>query len=276
MTDDARLARRRARRRAADRQHSRTPAPISPTFEAALRQRRGWRARTPTGGSDELYDFAASARRDDRANALSRSIIDVNRDPERRLALSRPGDDRALPDHDLRRRAALSRRARRQTRPRSPSGGGSTSIPITQRSPARSRACAQTHQRVALYDAHSIRSRHSAPVRRRAAACSISARIPAPAARRDLRERGRRACSRRAAQAFVVDGRFKGGWITRALRRPERRRSTRCRWSSPAAPTCRARARRPRTGRRRSTIVRRRRARRSSACSRRSSEVGGS
>ena len=83
----------------------------------------------------------------------------------------------------------------------------------------RDRAPAPQHQRVALFDAHSIRSVDPAPLRGRTAECSISARI-----RRELRTRTARGGRRRPARERrkpVVDGRFKGGWITRAFGEPD-------------------------------------------------------
>ena len=38
-------------------------------------------------------------------------------------------------------------------------------------------------------------------------------------------------------ESMVVDGRFKGGWITRAYGRPEAEFLKRCSWSSPAERT---------------------------------------
>ncbi len=59
---------------------------------------------------DRLYEFAATLDATIMRTAISRTVIDVNRDPSGAFALPRPGDDRALPDHDVRRRATLSRR----------------------------------------------------------------------------------------------------------------------------------------------------------------------
>jgi N-formylglutamate amidohydrolase len=57
---------------------------------------------------DELYDFVESLGATLIRTRLSRSIIDVNRD--RAARRSRAGDDRTVPDDDLRRRAALPER----------------------------------------------------------------------------------------------------------------------------------------------------------------------
>ena len=165
-----------------------------------------------------LYDFCAVARGDggaDRHFALDRRRESQSR---RRLALSRAGDDGALPDDDLRRRAALSRR-RGAGR-----GGGQQSArragtrPITRRCEARSSACGEAHARVALYDAHSIRSviprlfDGELPVfnlgTNSGRSCSEG-----------LRER-LAATLAASGQSVAVDGRFKGGWITRDFGSP--------------------------------------------------------
>ena len=78
--DESRLAHRRAPRRAADRQHSaRRDRAVRATSRASSAP--GWRAATPTGICPQLYDFAAELGATIVRTALSRSIIDVNRDP---------------------------------------------------------------------------------------------------------------------------------------------------------------------------------------------------
>ena len=109
------------------------------------------------------------ARRDHRAH---RHLAHGHRrEPRslRRLALSGPGDDRAVPDHDLRRRAALPRRARSPTRRRSRGAAPRYFDPYHAALAAEIARLRASHPRVVLYDCHSIRSRHPAPVRRRAA-----------------------------------------------------------------------------------------------------------
>ena len=167
---------------------------------------------------DALYDFVASARRDIGADAAL--ALDHRRQSrsERRLALSRPSDDGTL---SRRRPSTASRsigRARRRTRPKSPSGGVFTSIPTTRRSPSEIARLRQKHQRVALFDAHSIRSiiprlfDGELPVfnlgTNSGASCSP-----------ELRETIG-AVLAASGQTSIVDGRFKGGWITRAYGRP--------------------------------------------------------
>ena len=107
---------------------------------------------------DQLYDFAADLGATIVRTAMSRTVIDVNRDPVGRLALSGPGHDRPVPDRHLRRRAALSRGRRARTPARSPSGARATSSPITPRLQAEIARLRAMHPRVVLYDCHSIRS----------------------------------------------------------------------------------------------------------------------
>ena len=154
------------------------------------------------------------ARRDDRAHRAVALADRCQSRPQRRLALSRPGDHRALPDHHVRRRAALSRRrgARRSRDRRAPAA---LLRALSRRAEAaRSPACAARHPRVVLYDAHSIRSRIPR---------LFDGELPRLQSwnefGRELRPRAARARRRdpraRAARADVVDGRFTGGWITR-------------------------------------------------------------
>ena len=171
--------------------------------------------------------------------------------PERRLALSRPGDDRALPDDDLRRRAALSdgRGARRERDRRAQAS--LSSIPITQRSAEIARLKARFRAGRAVRRAFDPLA-HSAPVRRRAAGRSISGRTrrelqpgTAGGARRGARRERAELCRRRPLQGRLDHPRL---WEARA--RGSRRSSS----NSPAAPTCSSpSAPRPPTGRSRST-----------------------
>ena len=59
---------------------------------------------------DRLYSFAAELGATVIRTLMSRTVIDVNRDPEGPLALSGAGDHRALPDDHVRRRAPVPRR----------------------------------------------------------------------------------------------------------------------------------------------------------------------
>ena len=109
-------------------------------------------------------------------------------------------------------------RASRQTRPTLPTGDVFTSIPTTRRSPREIARLRQKHQRVALFDAHSIRSiiprlfDGELPVfnlgTNSGASCD-------PGLRETIG-----AVLAASGQTSIVDGRFKGGWITRAYGRP--------------------------------------------------------
>ena len=81
VSEPARLAghQRATRRRCCSA--SRTRAPIFPMSSRAAWSRRGWRDATRTGGSHELYDFAAGRGATVVRTAISRTVIDVNRDP---------------------------------------------------------------------------------------------------------------------------------------------------------------------------------------------------
>ena len=100
------------------------------------------------------------------------------------VAVSGPGHHGSVPDGNLRRRAALQTGHANRTPPRSSSASATTSRPITQRSPPRSERLRARHGRVVLYDAHSIRSRVPATVRRDTCRSSTSAPTTARAATR--------------------------------------------------------------------------------------------
>ena len=127
----SRLAHREAGRRAARGQHS-------PRRRRTRRVRAGIRGSVARAEGHGLAPrralrFCRAARRDGRAHEAF--ALDHRRQSrsERGLALSRSGDDRLVPDHDLRRRAALPGGASAGRRRRSPSGAASSSIPITRR-----------------------------------------------------------------------------------------------------------------------------------------------
>jgi formiminoglutamase len=165
-----------------------------------------------------LYDFAAALGATVVRTSLSRSIIDVNRNPEGASLypgqattelcptttfdgepLYRPGK---APDE-----AEIAERRRAYFEPYHAALGGEIA------------RLKQRHGRVALYDAHSIRSRiprlfdGELPLfnlgTNNGAACS------AP-----LRQRLGGVLTQ-SGETHVVDGRFKGGWITRSFGKPE-------------------------------------------------------
>ena len=211
--DRAAVADGRARRRAAGRQPAAYRHRDPRRRSSAAASRPGWRARTPTGGSTSSTTSPRELGATIVRTAISRTVIDVNRDPSG--ASLYPGQARrAVPDHRPSTASRSTGRAGARTRRRSPARRARISSPITPRSRPRSRGCAPRHRRVVLYDCHSIRSRHPPPVRRRAAGFQHRHER-----RRELRpglaadDRGPSAP--RSGFSHVVNGRFKGGWITR-------------------------------------------------------------
>ena len=179
---------------------------------------RGWRGATPTGGSTGCTTSPRALDATLVRTAISRSVIDANRDPSGRLALSRTGHDRAVSDDHLRRRAALPRgrapdageigaRAARLLRALSPRHRRRDRPPA--RAPSRA-SCCTTATRSAR------RSRACSPGRCRT---STSAPTPGRAARRSSTARIEAACD---ASGFsrVTNGRFKGGYTTRHYGQP--------------------------------------------------------
>ena len=170
-----------------------------------------------------------------------------------RLALSGPG---RRPSWCRRPPSTASRcgtRGRRPTQRRSRGGAQATSTRTTPRSPprvARLRAMHRPRRPVRLpLDPLG----HPAPVRRRAAGHQHRHQL-----RRDLRSSAAGCRSTRIAAAsdfsHVVNGRFKGGYITRALRRAGRRRARRA--DGARLPRLHARAARAGTRRRLADAVR--------------------
>ncbi len=167
---------------------------------------------------DELYDFVDPLGATVVRTRLSRSIIDVNRDPSgaslypgqatTELCPTTTFDGKPLyragqaPDA-----AEIAERRRLCFDPYHAALGGEIS------------RLRQRFKRVALFDAHSIRSRirrlfdGELPVfnlgTNSGASCS-------PGLRNSVGE-----VLKASGQAMVVDGRFKGGWITRAYGKPD-------------------------------------------------------
>ncbi len=151
--------------------------------------------------------------------AISRTVIDVNRDPSRRLALSRPGDDRALPEHDVRRRAALSewRGAGRGRKSNVARRAGSCLI--TTALSAELERLRGVHDQVVLYDCHSIRSSVPRLFEGILPHFNIGTNGGASCAP-ELTAAVEAACD---ATSFsrVTNGRFRGGYITRHHGKPQ-------------------------------------------------------
>ena len=186
------------------------------TFEPALvspwlaRKDADWRL-------DELYDFVASLGATLARTRLSRSIIDVNRDPsgaslypgqattELVPTTTFDGEPLYRPGHapDA---AEIADRRRLYFDPYHAALASEI---------ARLR---QTHQRVALFDAHSIRSIIPRLFDGKLPVFNLGTNSGA-SCNSGLRERVG-ALLAASGQTSTVDGRFKGGWITRAFGRP--------------------------------------------------------
>lgn len=186
---------------------------LGPRFHSEWRARRDADWHLPS-----LYDFAAGMGATILRTSLSRSIIDVNRDPSgvslypgqatTELCPTTTFDGDVLYSEGQAPGAAeIAERREAYFDPYHAALAGEI---------ARLRA---RHPRIALYDAHSIRSH-------------IPRLFEAELPLFNLGTNGGRACSpallsglvavlATSGQSHVVDGRFKGGWITRAFGRPE-------------------------------------------------------
>ena len=185
----------------------------------APRFRSEWLARRDADWHlPELYDFAAGLGATILRTSLSRSIIDVNRDPSGVSLYPGQATTELCPTttfdgEPLYREAQAPDAAeiaeRRAAYFEPYHAGLAAEI-------ARLRA---RHARVALYDAHSIRSRIPRLFDGELPLFNLgtnSGRACSPALRERLGE-----ILAASGESHVVDGRFKGGWITRAFGRPE-------------------------------------------------------
>ena len=230
----SRLAHRRARRRAAHRQHSARRRQTSAT--SSRRFVDPWLARKDADWRlDELYDFVEPLGATVVRTNLSRSIIDVNRDPSGASLYPGQATTELCPTTTFD-GEPLYREGQRAGRGRDRRAAAALFRSLPRGARGRDRAAARERfTRVALFDAHSIRSRiprlfdGELPVfnlgTNSGASCS-------PGAARG----GRRGCSPRAAGASSSTGasRAAGSPAPTGARATA---SKRCSSSSPAAPT---------------------------------------
>ena len=185
----------------------------APRFESEWRARRDADWHLP-----ELYDFAAGLGATIVRTSLSRSIIDVNRDPSGASLypgqattelcptttfdgepLYRASEAPDAADIDERRRDYFA--------------------PYHDALAAEISRLKRMHPRVALYDAHSIRSRIPRLFDGELPLFNLgtnAGRACSPALRQALAE-----ILAASGESHVVDGRFKGGWITRSFGDPQ-------------------------------------------------------
>ena len=181
---------------------------------------------------DRLYDFAADLDATIVHTAMSRTVIDVNRDPSGVSLYPGQATTELCPTTTFDGEPLYRDGGRRPTPPRSTRRQQLISIPITRRSRPRSRGSAADHRAVVLYDCHSIRSRIPRLFDGLLPVFNIGTNSGASC---DRPRSGRRSSGSATppATARVTNGRFKGGYITRHYG-GRRRACMRSRWSSPA------------------------------------------
>lgn len=168
----------------------------------------------------ELYDFAASLGATIVRTALSRSLIDVNRDPSGASLYPGQATTELCPTTTF------------DGEPLYRSGEAPGADEITERRRlyfdpyhdalrAEIARLRERHRRVALFDAHSIRSRIPRLFEGELPAFNLGSNSGRSCAA-DLREAVAAVLAASGA-SHVVDGRFKGGWITRSFGRPDDR-----------------------------------------------------
>ena len=201
------------------------PAGTFPTRSRCACRRRRAKSSTPTGTSTELYRVCAGHGGDaDDGDAFALRRRSQPRSVGRRAVPGRR-QHRAVPDthvrqrHDLpARRGAVGRGDRRAA------GDVLRSLSRAARAP-RSSGCASGTAHAVVLDGHSIAARGAA-LFRRTLARPESRHERRRELRRDPRRRWpRTSCRMRRGFTHVVNGRFKGGYITRRLRHPARQRA---------------------------------------------------
>ena len=167
---------------------------------------------------EELYDFAADLGATVVRTTLSRSLIDVNRDPSGASLYPGQATTELCPtttfdgeplyrDGEAPGADEIAERTRRYFEPYHAALHGEI---------ARLR---EGHSRIALYDAHSIRSRIPRLFEGELPVFNLGLNSDTSCSRPVRQAIG--AALATCGESFVVDGRFKGGWITRSFGRPE-------------------------------------------------------
>ena len=157
-----------------------------------------WLARKDTDWwVDRLYELAGVLDATIVQTAISRTVIDVNRDPSGGSLYPGQATTELCPTHDVRRRAALSERRRCRTRPRSRRRKARWFVPYHEALSAELERLRGVHDQVVLYDVPfdpfvgpaSVR-RHLAPLQhrheRRSELCSRTDRGGGGRVRRDI------------------------------------------------------------------------------------------
>ena len=167
---------------------------------------------------DELYDFVEALDATLIRTTLSRSIIDVNRNPDGASLYPGQATTELCPTTTFD-GEPLYREGRAPDAAEVAARRALFYAPYHAALAAEIARLKAIHPRVALYDAHSIRSVIPRLFDGELPAFNLgtnAGRSCSPALRERLA-----ATLAASGETFVVDGRFKGGWITRSFGRPE-------------------------------------------------------
>ena len=178
-----------------------------------------WLARKDTDWwVDRLYDCAATLDATIIRTAISRTVIDVNRDPSGASLYPGQATTELCPTTTFD-GEPLYRTGQSRTRPRSRDARRAGSRPITRPCRPSSSGCARMHERVVLYDCHSIRSSIPRLFEGILPHFNIGTNDGASCAP-ELTAAVEAACD---ATSFsrVTNGRFRGGYITRHYGKPQ-------------------------------------------------------
>jgi N-formylglutamate deformylase len=188
-----------------------------PETSAALHCRAGLQVEDTDWFLDRLYAFAGRLGASLLVPRCSRYVVDLNRPPDNQPMYAGSNNTELCPTRFFT-GEALYRDGRRPTKPRCSSAWPPTGSPTTTRWPPNWRACGAARPRGAVRRPQH-QERTALAVRRHAAAHEPGHRgrhqLRAGAARRRWR-----CWPRKTTTAMCVDGRFKGGHITRHYGRP--------------------------------------------------------
>jgi hypothetical protein len=198
----------------------RMSAARSPGSCASACRTARWPARTATGIWSAVYAPDCRGARRQPAGAAFLALRHRPEPPARRHRdVRRRQQHRAVPDALLRRHAALPRRQASPTRWSARAASSSTGSPTTRPSNASWRACVRCTAVALLWDGHSIESELPWLFEGRLPELNLgsnAAQSCSPAARAAVAA----VLAAQRSYSQVVDGRFKGGYITRHYGRP--------------------------------------------------------
>ena len=202
----------------------RTSAPRSPTSCARASCRARSRVEDTDWHLDRLYAFARELGASVLVPRHSRYVIDLNRPPENTPMYPGANNTELVPDALLHRRAALPRRPRRPTSAEVERRRDAYWRPYHDALAAELARLNAEHGHAVLCDGHSIQAELPWLFEGRLPDLNLGTAGGASCAPA-LRDALMAVLAAQSSFSHVIDGRFKGGYITRHYGRPQRRRA---------------------------------------------------